>query len=264
MTEIAYKAKCGQVRFTATLHGQHICELKLGGTKDIGYGQDVTGGNIDTLDDLKTLMTHLSSAIAEAAAKPVNGLKIFDTVFSFPSCAAIGKYGPISQLDAFLEGMQLVVFDAQHWVQPDFQFKCTRILDAGTDRQRVCSQPLTNFKGWSDATSSKGYGQVQWIWMASRVRFCSKSACNPFGCGAKSAEHTMLDQLPREVRSLIPVFRTERSGVVAHMTHLLSALIPAGVPFMQIERAMECITQTIHAEQVCIHNGACNFLTLSN
>ena len=189
------------------------------------------------MDSVKTLMTHLSSAIAESAADPsMKGLRMFSVVFSFPSIAAVGRERAVRAVDAFLEGIQLIVFDAQQWLPSDFRFSCPN-----------CHEGLPDTKGWSDATSSKGMGDIHTVYLASRVRMCKNSAK---GCNKKTAEHMMLHQLPREVRSLLPIIRTTRSGLTSELATLMMCLLPCGVPFQALATAVECLTQTNHAEQV--------------
>ena len=254
MTQLSYSSKGGVLRFKATVEGQYIVDLEVFGDKEIEYSEDESGGGLQSLDSIRALMTHLSSAIADSAADPTGkGLKLHGVVFSFPPIAAVGRQRAIRLLDTYLEGIQLVVFDAALWLPSDFKFTCPK-----------CNHQLTGFKGWGDATSSKGFGAVHTVYLASRVRICKKEGCH--GCGRKTVEHTMLDQLPSGVRSLIPIFRTERSGLSVDLTSFILSHMQSGFAFEPLAKAVVGLTQARHAEQVLtlLRNCVTNMMDSNN
>ena len=105
MSQLSYSSRGGVTRFKCTVEGQLVVDLEVFGDKEIEYGQDASGAGLQSLDSIKTLMTHLSSAIADSAADiSGKGLTLHGVVFSFPPIAAIGRRRAVRPLDSFLEG----------------------------------------------------------------------------------------------------------------------------------------------------------------
>ena len=100
MSQLSYSSRGGVTRFKCTVEGQLVVDLEVFGNKEIEYGQDSSGAGLQSLDSIKTLMTHLSSAIADSAAY-ISGKGLFDAAqwlpsdfrFRCPKCSQVSRAG---------------------------------------------------------------------------------------------------------------------------------------------------------------------------
>lgn len=175
-------------------------------------------------------MAGVGSAIGQAWGEaPFHNL-----VFSWQPVATI-RNRPITLLDCQLEGTQLTVLDAAKWVG---KIKCPSCN---------CAEQVVD-AGWhSNATSSKGGGSaVHTQFMMSKKRLCKQ-------CNTRWFDHREgLGQLPTGISKLIPVERTERSGLEQRWVQACSALLPEGVPF---QRLLEAFNQGLHTSHAQLSKG---------
>lgn len=141
---------------------------------------------------------------------------------------------PVTLLDCWLEGTEIIVLDAAQWAS----LQC---IACGHSEVKDCS--------WhTNATSSKGGGGIHTTYLLSKKRSCVK-------CSVSWLDHMpeALMQLPHSVCNLLPVARSEKSGLERSFTDLMLALIPEGVTFSMWARAYNQLMQTQHVRQALSH-----------
>lgn len=224
-------------RVTFDVAGQHIHNIQLQGDWRVPFPGTTKepGSGMATNKAKGKLMAYLGSALGQS------NIKFYDMVFRFPKHQSI-RGRAITELDVWLEGVQLVVLDASKWHSG--ALKCYHPRDDGG---AVCGGDLKdNVRSFADnATSSKGCGEqgTHTVYLCSAIRSCQL-------CKKDCQDNLLLPQLPTRVASMVPIFRTEKSGVPHWAATIMATLIGEGLPFSQVAKALNAILQTAHAEQV--------------
>ncbi len=106
MKRIDVALKNGQGGLTFDVLGNLICDLTLKGDSDVDY--QAGGSALKTTDTLRKVVADVSKGIAQQAQ--LSGADKLEYH------AAIARRRAVRPIDAFFEGVQLVVLDAAQWL----------------------------------------------------------------------------------------------------------------------------------------------------
>ena len=173
------------------------------------------GSKLGSEESYAKLFANVGTAIGAAARK---GLQMFHLAYSWQNSASI-RQRAVTELDVALEGRQLVVLDVGHWSGD--KLLCPRLRDG-----KVCGSPLAGKAFADSATSSKGIGSVHTVYLACYTRTCPCCISKSGSPGKKLHDSLLIDQLPADVRAMLPVQRSAASGLPSDFVHLMLALVP--------------------------------------
>jgi hypothetical protein len=209
----------GQPAIKFCVEGQTLYELEIFQRVKDGKQVDLNPFNSEGEVDITKagkLMAAVGSAIMHAANPKIGkapGIIMRDLVYSWQATATI-QHRAATRQDIWLEKTELVILDSLLWTK---SIKCPAC--GGSDIQEVGAVDKAAF--------SKGLGKVNRVYTCCKRRQCKAPQCISWLDNDQKA----LPLLPSGIRNLIPIVKSDKTGIPTSLARLFFSLPPEGVPF---------------------------------